>query len=163
MSVLLFNFDDMGSHSDSATRDMLKYFKKVGQEPVQSEALPAVKRTSGISYREMLLTFGDSQQVIFRIKKSGDIYQVLLNGKVIPVKYQDDHEKAIAEVSKLIKGGSAKFQAAMSKIKAKLPEGIRTSAPKLEAVLIEKRDSLKMLIATVREEIASYAVTAAVV
>ena len=37
----------------------------------------------------------DEERVVLRIKQSGDIFQVLLNGKVLPIKNQDDHVKAI--------------------------------------------------------------------
>ena len=85
MKNLVFSFEDMGLKSDKATRDLVKYFTRAGNSVVQGEAVATIKRTAGISYREMVLTFADSQVVIMRIKQSGDIYQVLLNGKVIPV------------------------------------------------------------------------------
>ena len=154
---LIFSFEDMGLKSDAATRNLVKYFARAGNPVVQGNAIPTVKRTAGISYREMVLTFGDSQKVIMRIKQSGDIYQVLLNDKIIPIKNQDDHVKAIAEIAQALHGGSAKFQAMLVKLKAKPPAGVRTAAPKMEAVLTEKRDTLKTAIATVREEMAKLA------
>jgi len=159
MANLIFSFEDMGLKSDKATRNLVKYFARAGNAVVQGEAIPTVKRTAGISYREMVLTFKDSQKVIMRIKQSGDIYQVLLNGKVIPIKHQDDHVKAITEIVHALDSGSAKFQAMLVKLQAKPPAGIRTAAPKMEAVLTEKRDTLKTAIATVREEIAKLAET----
>ena len=38
---------------------------------------------------------------------------------------------------------------------ARLPAGIRTAAPRMEAVLTEKRDALKVAINDVREQIAA--------
>lgn len=157
MKNLLFSFEDMGSKSDAATRKLVSYFHRSGNNVVQGDAVATIKRSSGISYREMILTFGDSQKVILRIKESGDIYQVLLNDKVIPIKNQDDHVKAIAEISQALDAGRAKFQMAMSKIKVNPPAGIRTAAPKMEVVLTEKRDGLKVAIANVREEISKLA------
>lgn len=159
MKNLLFSFADMGNKSDAATRKLVSQFHRVGSSVVQGEAVPTIRRTSGISYREMVLTFADSQKVILRIKESGDIYQVLLNDKIIPIKNQDDHTKAIAEIAAAMDSGRVKFQAAMTKIKASLPAGIRTAAPKMEVALTEKRDSLKVAIAAVREEIAQLAAT----
>lgn len=151
---LVFSFEDMGLKSDKATRNLVKYFHRAGASIVQGEAVPAIKRTSGVSYREMVLTFADSQAVIMRIKQSGDIYQVLLNGKVIPITNQDDHVKAIAEIAQVMDAGRTKFQKALSAAKVKPPTGIRTTAPKMEAKLTEQRDALKTAIAAVREEIA---------
>lgn len=152
---LLFSFDEMGSQKDAATKKLVQYFSRAGNNVVQGDVSPGVKRTSGISFREMLLTFADSQKVIIRIKQSGDIFQVLLNGKTLPIKNQDDHIKAIAEISQVLDAGRAKFQKLMATVKVSPPAGIRTAAPKMEQVLTEKRDSLKSAIASVREEIAS--------
>lgn len=154
---LIFSFEDMGSKSDAATRNLVKYFARAGNNVVQGEAITTIKRTAGISYREMVLTFSDSQKVVMRIKQSGDIYQVLLNDKVIPIKAQDDHVSAIAEIVRTMDAGRSKFQAMLVKLQAKPPAGIRTAAPKMEAVLTEKRDGLKSAIAVVRAEIAKLA------
>lgn len=162
MKNLVFSFEDMGLKSDKATRNLVKYFTRAGSSIVQGEAVPAIKRTLGVSYREMVLTFADSQTVIMRIKQSGDIFQVLLNGKVIPIKSQDDHVKAIAEIAQAMDTGRTKFQKQLAAAKVKPPAGIRTAAPKMEAVLTEKRDALKSAIATVREETAKLAPVAVV-
>jgi len=103
----------------------------------------------------MVLTFADSQQVILRIKQTGDIYQVLLNGKAIPLKTQDDHVKAIAEIVQAMDAGRSSFQKMLANAKVRPPAGIRTAAPKMEQVLTEKRDSLKAAIASVRAQIES--------
>lgn len=154
---LLFSFEDMGLKSDKATRNLVKYFARAGNNVVQGDAITTIKRTAGISYREMVLTFGDSQKVILRVKQSGDIYQVLLNDRIIPIKAQDDHVAAIAEIVQVMDSGRKKFQDSLVKLKAKLPAGIRTAAPKMESVLTEKRDGLKVAIETVRAEIAGLA------
>lgn len=160
---LLFSFEEMGSKNDGATKKLVSYFSRAGNNVVQGDVAPSVKRSSGISYREMTLTFADSQKVIMRIKQSGDIFQVLLNGKTLPIKNQDDHVKAIAEVAQAMDAGRTKFQKLLAAIKAKPPAGIRTSAPRMEQVFTEKRDALKSAIAAVREEIASLTASTAVV
>lgn len=150
---LLFSFEDL-SIKDKAAKQAMRYFSRAGANVVQQDVSPTTRRTAGISYREMLLTFGDSQKIIMRIKQSGDIYQVLLNDKVLPIQNQDDHVKAIAEMVQAMATGRTKFQALLSRAKVALPAGIRTAAPKMEQVLIEKRDSFRLAIAAVREEIA---------
>lgn len=132
----------------------MKYFSRAGANVVQQDVNTSVKRSSGISYREMSLTFADSQQIVLRIKQTGDIYQVTLNGKILPIKNQDDHVKAIAEIVAAMDSGRTKFQKLMAAAKVKTPPGIRTAAPKIEQVLTEKRDSLKAAIAHVIEETA---------
>lgn len=158
---LVFSFEDMGLKSDKATRDLKKYFIRAGNGTFTADAIPTIKRTSGVSYREMLLTFLDNQQVIMRIKQSGDIFQVLLNGKVIPITNQDDHVKAIAEIAKALDAGRTKFNEQLAKAQVKPPAGIRTAAPKMEEKLTAQRDALKAVIATVKEEAAKLRAEAA--
>jgi Asp-tRNA(Asn)/Glu-tRNA(Gln) amidotransferase A subunit family amidase len=150
---LLFTFEDL-SNKDKAVKQALKYFSRAGANVVSNDVDPKIKRTSGISYREMSLTFADSQIVTLRIKQSGDIYEVKLNGKVIPIKNQDDHVKAVAEIVQKMDAGRTAFQKKLAKAQVKLPPTIKTAAPKMLQLLTEKRDHLKELIAEVRAEIA---------
>lgn len=154
MSNLLFSFEDLSLKSDFVSRTLVKYFVRAGAHIVDYSASKSIKRTSGVSYREMTLTFADGQVVVMRVKQSGDLYQVTLNGKVIPIKSQDDHFKAIAEISAAMDAGRDKFQRLLAAAKVKPPSGIRTAAPKMEVKLTEQRDALKTAIAAVREEIA---------
>lgn len=151
---LLFSFDDLAS-KDRAVKKAAQYFTRAGANVVSQDVDPKVKRTAGISYRELTLTFADSQTVAFRIKQSGDIYQVLLNGKVTPIKSQDDHVAAVAEIVKMMDSGRTKFQAKLAKAQAKLPPSIKTAVPNIRKQLEEKRDNLKAAIADVREQIAA--------
>lgn len=149
---LIFTFGDM-SVKDKAAKQVMKYFARAGAPAVAQNVDPKVKRTSGISYREMTLTFADSQVVTLRIKDPGDIYQVLINGKLVPIKNQDDHVKAVAEIVAMLDSGRTKFQAKLAKTQVKIPPTIKTAAPKMLQVFTEKRDGLKSAIAEVRAEI----------
>jgi hypothetical protein len=151
---LLFSFADL-SVKDKAAKKAIQYFSRAGASIVSQDVDPKVKRTNGISYREMTLTFADSQTIGMRIKQSGDIFQVLLNGKVIPIKSQDDHIAAIAELVKMLDAGRTKFQAKLAKAQAKLPPSIKTAVPNIRKQLEEKRDGLKAAIADVMAEIAA--------
>ena len=152
MKNLLFNFEDLSS-KDKVAKQAVRYFSRAGANVVQQDVPATVKRSSGITYREMTLTFADSQQVAMRIKQTGDLFQVLLNGKVLPIKNQDDHVKAIAEIVQAMDAGRGKFQKVLAAAKVKPPAGIRTAAPKMLQVLTEKRDALKVAITEVRKEI----------
>lgn len=142
MSNVVFKFDEMTS-KDKAAKAVSASFKKAGAEVVQVDVLPTTKRTSGISYRELSLTFADSQTIIFRIKQSGDIFQVLLNKKVKPIAKQDDHEAAIVELVKAMETGRSAYQKKLAKANAKLPKSIKTAAPTKLKLLTAKRDALK--------------------
>ncbi|MXS82382.1 hypothetical protein [Nitrosomonas oligotropha] len=155
MKNLLFDFNDL-SPNGKAAKQVSRYFAQAGSHVVQQDVSSQVKRSSGVSYREMTLTFADSQKVTMRIKQTGDIYQVLLNGKLLPIKNQDSHADAIAEIVKAMDAGRSKYQKLLAAAKVKLPDGIRTAAPKMKAVLTEKRDALKSAIAEVRAQIEKY-------
>ena len=133
---LLFSFEDLSEKSKAVTV-LKKAFTKTGQTIVQVDVLP-IKRTLGVSYRTVTATFADSQTLALKIKASGDIYEADVNGKAVPVKNQDDHAKAVAEISKMLDAGRTKFQAALAKALVKLPPSIRTAVPKLEAILDAK-------------------------
>lgn len=151
---MLFSFQDMAA-GDKASKLVARYFARAGANVVQQDVSSSVKRSMGVSYREMTLTFADSQAVVLRVKQTGDIYQVLLNKKLLPIKNQDDHIAAITEVVKAMDSGRSKFQKKLAMARVKPPASIRTAAPKMEQVLIQKRDALKEAIAAIREEIES--------
>ena len=64
-SNLLFSFADL-SVKDKAARAVVRYFSRAGASVVQQDVATATKRTSGISFRELILTFADSQTVVMR-------------------------------------------------------------------------------------------------
>lgn len=155
---LIFSFDDMGSKKDAATRAVVRYFARAGSHIVQGDVSPNIKRSSGVSYREMVLTFADSQVVTFSIKQSGDIFQVKLNGKIVPLKHQDDQTAAIGEMVGMMDAGRSKFQVAMAKVRIQLPDSIRTAAPRMEIALQEKSMALDTAIAMIKDNIAALTV-----
>lgn len=151
---LIFTFEDM-SVKDKAAKQVMKYFARAGANVVTQDVGTQIKRSSGISYRTMSLTFADSQTIELLVKAPGDIYQVKLNGRIVPVKHQNDHIAAVTELVQMMDSGRTKYQAKLAKALVKLPPAIKTAAPKMLQVLTEKRDGLKEAIADVRAEIAS--------
>jgi len=152
---LLFNFEDLTGDKNKVVKAVSRYFNQAGAAVVTVDVDPKAKRASGISYREIRFAFADSQTIAMRVKSTGDVFEVLLNGSVVPIKYQDDHVRAIAEIAGMMDKGRAKFQAKLAKAAVKPPPGIRTTAPKLVVALTQKRDALKEAIAAVDEEIAA--------
>lgn len=157
MKNLLFSFEDLGTKSDKALTKLKQYFSRANAPVVTAEPGAKTLRTSGISYRELFLTFGDSQRVTLRIKQTGDVYQVLINDKLTPLKAQDDHIKAVAEIAQKLDSGRAKFQKALASVKVPLPKGIRTAAPKLEEQLKIREEELDAAISEAQQELADLA------
>lgn len=157
MKNLLFSFDDLGTKSDKALVKLKQYFSRANAPVVTAEPGAKTLRTAGISYRELFLTFGDSQRVTLRIKQTGDVYQVLINDKLTPLKAQDDHIKAVAEIAQKLDAGRAKFQKALANVKVPMPKGIRTAAPKLEEQLKIREEELDTAISEAQQELADLA------
>lgn len=153
-SKLLFNFDGM-TGKDAATLEAKRFFSRAGAKVVGADASGGVKRVAGVSYRELRLVFVDGQTVTLRIKQTGDIYQILVNDRAMPIKNQDDHPKGIEEIVKVLDAGRAAFQKKLAATLVKMPPGIRTAAPKMESILTERRDSLKEAIAAAQEKLDS--------
>lgn len=150
MPIGTFGFEDLSSN-DKALRTFTRAFGRQGANVVQTEVPQRIKRTAGISYKEVNLTFADSQTVTLCIKKTGDIFQVKLNGKALPIRNQDDQKKAIKEIVDAMDSGRAAFQRKLAKTQVKIPSGIKTAAPKMEEVLNEKVSSLKEAIEAVNK------------
>lgn len=152
---ILFTFEEM-TGKDKPTRELTRIFKRAGLDVAQVDVNPSVKRTSGITYRELSMAFADSQVVVLRIKQSGDVYQVLLNGKVFPLKNQDDHQAAVTELVKAMDAGRAAFQKKLAAVKPALPPSIRTAAPQMMQQLAKRRDDLVEAVKAVNEQIEAY-------
>ncbi|WP_211473787.1 hypothetical protein [Collimonas humicola] len=67
----------------------------------------------------------------------------------MPLKHQDDHVAAIGEMVGKMDADRSKFQAAMAKVRIRLPVSIRTAAPKLEVALQDKVNELDEAIAVI--------------
>lgn len=120
---------------------------RAGQPVVTSEFNPSPKRTSGVTYREASLTVASGQVVVLRVNATGDIFQVLINKSVTPLKNQTDSEKAIKEIAGLLESGQVAFQKAQARKAIALPKGMSTPAPKQAAVYAERVAQLDTQIA----------------
>lgn len=151
MKNIVFTFEELGS--DKASKKLSQVFAKAGANVVQATPGAKVQRTAGVTYRTLDLTFADGQTVTLMVKQTGDIYQVKLNGAVLPIKNQDDHKAAVTEIIKAMESGRAKFQAKQAKTRAELPTGTKSVAPKIEATLKARITELDAEIATKQEKV----------
>lgn len=151
--MLVFTFEDLSS-KDKAAKEAVKQFKKAGATVAQVDVGGNAKKTSGFAYRELFLTFTDSQIITMRIKESGDIYQVLLNKKIVPIRNQDDHTKAIKEMADMMARGRAAFQKRQAIKKVVMPSSIKTAAPKLEIALADRVQVLRSKVEQARTTLA---------
>ena len=120
---------------------------RAGQPVVSSEFIDKARRVAGVTYREASLTVASGQIVVLRVNATGDIFQVLLNGSVQPMKNQTDSDKAVMEIAGLLEGGQVAFQKAQARKAIALPKGMSTPAPKQAAVYAERVAQLDTQIA----------------
>lgn len=139
-------FKDLQSNDKNAPKELLKIFKRAGADIIQSSVGKA-KRQNSVSFKPIYLTLGDSQMIELRVKESGDIYQVLLNKKILPIKAQDDEKAAVAEIVKVWQANIDKFQAALARQKVPLPKGVKSTRKKLIETLKAEINELNDLIA----------------
>lgn len=133
MAELLFDFDNPADAKRSLKR-VAQAMLRAGQPVVSSDFDQKVRRTSGVSYRQAMLTLASGQTVTLLIKLTGDVFRVLLNGQVLPIKNQDGL-KAIAEIAAAAERNQAAFQKAQARKLVELPKSIRTAAPRMEQAL----------------------------
>lgn len=121
--------------ADKAIKKLSGLFKRAGQPIITSEFNEKPKRTAGVSYRELLLVVASGQQITLRVTASGDIFQVLLNGSVQPLKNQSDVTKAVGEIAQLAERNQAAFQRKQARVKVAVPKGMTTPRPKMAETL----------------------------
>ena len=97
-----------------------RLFTQAGAPVVSVEIEEKLRRSAGISYRNVSFAFGDSQVVMMSVKATGDIFQVKLNGKVL----------------------------ALARASVSLPAPVKTAAPRmleqLRVVLADKLEALEL-------------------
>lgn len=148
MKNIVIDFDKMGTDGDAALLDLSKVFERAGITVIGRKTDTKIKREqlSAITYRTGEIEFADSQRLSISVKRTGDIFAVKLNDKALPIKNQDDQDKAIAEIIAKLDSGRAKYQDMLRKRKVALPDTIKTAIPKQEEVLKEEVATLKELI-----------------
>lgn len=144
--MIVFDFDKMNGKDDKSTKDVIKIFTRAGIT-VASNDLSAMKRTSGISYKELTFVFADSQQVVFQIKQTGDIFKVKINGREMPIKNQQNIDAAMQEIIAKLDKGRLDFQKKLARTKVTLPPKIRSTVTGEENKLTQREQELDELIA----------------
>lgn len=138
----------------AAARVLLQKLARAGLQVVDIATDGKTKRASAIAYREVLITFADSQTLTLRVKATGDVFQLMVNGKLTPLAEQSDPDGAAKELALILDKSRAAFQKRMAAMQMKPPEGVKTAAPRLEAVLTQQVAEVKEQIAAAEAELA---------
>jgi hypothetical protein len=155
MKNLLFDFQALGAAKDAALKKAVALFTRSGAVVVQSDVDQRLQRVAGITFRRVHFTFADGQTVSLGVKQTGDVFQARVNGKDVPIKDQDDHAAAIAELVARMDRGRSKFQAALARTKVVMPTGLKSTLTMKEKALRDKVAALTEAVAAAREQLAS--------
>lgn len=153
MNTLLIDFEALATNPSKALRRVVQIFTRAGLQVVDAVSDGKTKRSASVKYREATINLSDGQAVTLRVKESGDIGQVQINGKLVPIAAQDDPARAVQEIVAKLDAGRAAFQKRQAALQMKPPEGIKTAAPKLEATLVEQIAEVDAAIEGARKEL----------
>lgn len=142
---LVFDFQKLGDEKEKATKNMITLLKRNGIMIVSVDS-SSIKRTSGVSFKELSLVANDSQTVTLLIKQTGDIFKVKVNGSELPIKNQTDPMKAVTEIAKKLDSGRIAFQRKLSRQKVAIPKMKSTVITK-EKALTQREAELDKAIA----------------
>jgi len=145
-----FSTDQIAARS---LKKIAQLMQRAGQPVVSTSFDAKIRRSSGVSFREALLTLASGQTVTLRVTQTGDVFQVLLNGSIKPIKNANDQVRAIAEIAKLAETNQAAFQKKQARIKVDMPKGIKTAAPRMETALQSRVEELDAQIAERRVQV----------
>lgn len=154
---LLIDYEGLAGNTVTATKKVTTLLQRAGAEVIKVESDGKSRRIAGISFREVAFTFADSQSIGLRVKATGDVYEVRLNNKVVPVKEQDDPAKAVVELAALLDRNRARFQKRMAALQMRPPEGAKTAAPRLIEALQQQVAELDSQIEAATAELAALA------
>lgn len=139
--ISFVNFNSKG------LKPLMDELKKKHQLPVLDVAATNMpKREDGFQIKVATLTFESGQKLAIKIKANGSIFQVRLNGKVVPVKNSEDlhllknFKAAIKEMADFIKKNEAGYTKQKQKrLKKAVGPG---QTPKRASVSVGKQLSL---------------------
>lgn len=144
------NFDEKG------LQPVVKQFEQAGLPVVDIKATNRSRRMSGFATKTATFYFEDGQSITLRIKGDGDVFQVKLNSRVIPIQQVDDMKGAVQEMARMANANAPAWKKAQRRkqqrakvnpkdLKAKrLPRGKRIEALETEvAELKETRTGLE--------------------
>ncbi|MEC7121073.1 MAG: hypothetical protein VXW65_14390 [Pseudomonadota bacterium] len=113
---LVYDFEALKSGQDQRQIDKIKaIFSRYGC-PIKSGSKESgvvvdskTRRINGITTLQITLYLEDDQNVGLRIKQTGDIFEVSMNGTTIPITAQDDTNQVIKEICDRVIRGRANF------------------------------------------------------
>jgi len=150
MKSILFDFEKA---KDKALVTASRLFQKAGVQVVSTDVAQTLSKRAGVAFRSIAFTFADGQVVVLNVKTTGDVFEVKVNGSTVPLRHQDDHGEAIAEIAGWLERKRAAFLRALAKANVPVPVGIRVSAANTLTAKMARRDGLLEAVSLARDEL----------
>lgn len=104
-----FDFDNFDEKGLAGVR---REFEKAGASVIDIEASNKSRRMSGYATKSATIYFEDGQSLTLRIKGDGDVFQVKLNSRVVPIANVDSMKKAVGEMARYVESNAPAWKKA---------------------------------------------------
>ena len=152
------NAIDFDKFDEKGLKPLTSMLKKHELEVAKIDATNRAKRDSGFQIKTATLTFMSGQKLALKIKADGDVFQVRLNGKVLPIKNAEDldvpanFKKAVAEVAGRILANEPTFAKNRIRRMKRLKENDDQAAKKVTKSAAKRLSELKTSFEEMKEE-----------
>lgn len=147
MAQVALNFDKM---TKAGLMPLAKKFQRWKLEVEDIEATNKPKRESGMQVKSALFIFKTGQKLEVKVKNDGTVFQVKLNGKVLPIKHVDDMDKAIIEIVDYVQDNEKAYLKAQERRATKL--AIAEKKPAVKTTRAEQIDNYTARVAELQGE-----------
>lgn len=147
MAQVALNFDKM---TKTGLMPLAKKFERWKLEVSDIEATNKPRRESGMQIKSAMFIFKTGQKLEVKVKTSGTIFQIKLNGKVLPIKHVDDMDKAIIEIVDYVQDNEKAYLKAQARRVAKLAAGEKK--PAVRTTRAEQIDNYSAKVAELQAE-----------
>ncbi|MDX5979552.1 hypothetical protein SIL78_18555 [Halomonas alkaliphila] len=97
-NYVTFDFNNFDADGLASVK---REFEKAGLTVTDIEANNRSRRMSGFATKMARFFFQDGQSITLRIKGDGDVFQVQLNSRIIPIQQVDNMKGAIEEMARM--------------------------------------------------------------
>jgi len=127
------NFDEKGLSG------VKEAFERAGVTVIDLEASNRSRRMSGFATKSATFYFEDGQTITLRIKGDGDVFQVKLNSRVVPIRNVHSMKEAVGEMARYLQANAPAWKKAQRRKqqRAKVDEKDMKAKPLPRAKKIE--------------------------
>jgi chromosome segregation ATPase len=141
---------DFEKITKSGLMPLTKKFARWKVEVADIEATNKPKRESGMQIKSAMLKISTGQKLEIKVKNTGTIFQIKLNGKVLPIKHVDNMDKAVIEIVDYIQENEKSYLKSQERRVAKLAAGEKK--PSVRTTRAEQIDNYTAKVAELQAE-----------